>query len=125
VVIHQPPEVLHNMSEWCKVNFAESGLLDQIKQSTITTKQAEQLMIDFITPYIVPGQCPLAGNSIHMDKRFIDAEMPNFSKLLHYRLVDVSTIKELARRWYPKEFAEAPQKKGKHRALDDIKVRFY
>ncbi|KAJ1367764.1 Oligoribonuclease, mitochondrial [Parelaphostrongylus tenuis] len=80
-------------------------------------------ILDFLANETLKQACPSAGNSVHLDQRFISKYMPRLDKHLHYRIVDVSTIKELAARWYPKEFKEAPLKRQTHRALDDIRER--
>uniref|UniRef100_A0A3P9AG84 Exonuclease domain-containing protein n=1 Tax=Esox lucius TaxID=8010 RepID=A0A3P9AG84_ESOLU len=98
----------------------ESGLTQAVRNSKITLQQAEYEFLSFIRQHTPPGQCPLAGNSVHADKKFLDKYMPQFMHHLHYRIIDVSTIKELCRRWFPEEYKLAPQKKASHRALDDI-----
>ncbi|CAH2319416.1 oligoribonuclease, mitochondrial [Pelobates cultripes] len=99
----------------------ESGLTQAVRESHITLQQAEYEFLSFIREHTPPGLCPLAGNSVHADKKFLDKYMPQFMKHLHYRIIDVSTVKELCRRWYTDEFEQAPKKKASHRALDDIK----
>ncbi|KAJ2961235.1 hypothetical protein NQZ79_g3448 [Umbelopsis isabellina] len=110
LVIHQPKSVMDNMN----------GLTKQVLESTVTVEQAEAQVLEFVKSHI-PEQriAPLAGNSVHADKRFLEKEMPRLVEHLHYRIVDVSTVKELSRRWYPQVY-EGLQKKGAHRALDDI-----
>ncbi|XP_060586610.1 oligoribonuclease, mitochondrial-like isoform X2 [Ruditapes philippinarum] len=120
LVIHQPDSVLDNMGEWCTKHHAESGLTEAVRNSKISLSDAEKEMLDFIREHTT-GKAPLAGNSIHMDKLFLAKYMPKFTDYLHYRMIDVSTIKELSRRWYTKEFSNAPKKQLSHRALDDIK----
>ncbi|XP_034082659.1 small fragment nuclease isoform X2 [Gymnodraco acuticeps] len=110
--------------------LAESGLTQAVQDSKITLEQAEYEFLSFVRQHTPPGQCPLAGNSVHADKRFLDKFMPQFMFHLHYRIIDVSTIKELCRRWYPKEYKIVPHKKAAHRALDDIQesikeLKFY
>ncbi|XP_062617528.1 oligoribonuclease, mitochondrial-like [Saccostrea cucullata] len=121
IIIHQPDTVLNNMGEWCTKQHGESGLTESVRNSKIDLKSAENVMVEFIKPHIVPSSCPLAGNSVHCDKDFLQKYMPVFMKQLHYRIIDVSTIKELCRRWYPGELEGAPKKKLTHRALDDIR----
>jgi oligoribonuclease len=131
LVIHQGDEVLAAMDEWNKTHHGSSGLIDRVKSSTITDAQAEEQTIAFINAHVSTKERPvLAGNSIHQDRRFIRRFMPALEKRLHYRMVDVSTIKELARRWFPQLIAKQKQKKETHRALDDIResideLRFY
>lgn len=121
MVIHQPKEIMDEMDEWCTKTHGESGLTKSVIESKLTTREVEKEMLDFISKYVEPKTAPLAGNSVHEDKRFLAKEMPDFLGHLHYRIVDVSTVKELTRRWFPKTFAKVPHKKGGHRALDDIK----
>ncbi|XP_008278280.1 small fragment nuclease [Stegastes partitus] len=120
LIIKQPDELLEGMSEWCKEHHGKSGLTQAVRDSKITLEQAEYEFLSFIRQHTPPGQCPLAGNSVHADKRFLDKYMPQFMYHLHYRIIDVSTIKELTRRWFPEEFKMVPHKKASHRALDDI-----
>src|SRR5690606_29751917 len=107
-----------------------SGLLDRVRASTTTEAEAEELTLQFVSSICPPRSAPLAGNSIHHDRRFLQRYMPRLSAHLHYRIVDVSTVKELVRRWYPDALAQAPKKKETHRALDDIResleeLRYY
>ena len=131
IVIHQSDEVLAAMDDWNKSHHGASGLTERVKASTISEAEAEAQTIAFINQHVGAKERPvLAGNSIHQDKRFINRYMPALDKRLHYRMVDVSTIKELARRWYPQLLTKIPQKKETHRALDDIResideLRFY
>lgn len=120
LIIHQPDEVLDGMGEWCTKQHGESGLTAAVRASEISLQQAEQQMLDFVKEYTKPGRAALAGNSVHADREFLKKYMPAFTEHLHYRIVDVSTVKELCRRWYPREFNEAPKKGLSHRALDDI-----
>lgn len=131
LVIHQPDEILNAMDDWNKKHHGASGLTDRVKASTISEADAEAQTIAFINLHVAAKERPvLAGNSIHQDRRFIRRYMPALEKRLHYRMVDVSTIKELGRRWFPQIIAKVPQKKETHRALDDIResideLRFY
>lgn len=131
IVIHQADDVLAAMDDWNKSHHGASGLTERVKASTISEAEAEAQTIAFINQHVGQKERPvLAGNSIHQDRRFINRYMPALDKRLHYRMVDVSTIKELARRWYPQLVAKIPQKKETHRALDDIResideLRFY
>src|SRR5512139_2067438 len=131
LVIHQADEILAAMDDWNKKHHGASGLVDRVKASTISDADAEAQTIEFINKHCGAKERPvLAGNSIHQDRRFIHRYMPALDKRLHYRMVDVSTIKELARRWYPAVVAKQPAKKDTHRALDDIResieeLRFY
>jgi oligoribonuclease len=131
IVIHQPDDVLAAMDDWNKSHHGASGLTERVKASTISEGDAEAQTIAFINQHVGLKERPvLAGNSIHQDRRFINRYMPALDKRLHYRMVDVSTIKELARRWFPQIVAKIPAKKETHRALDDIResideLRFY
>lgn len=112
---------MDGMDEWCTKTHGASGLTQSVLESKLTTKEVEKTMLEFIEKYVEPKTAPLAGNSVHEDKRFLAKEMPGFLAHLHYRIVDVSTVKELTKRWFPNTFAKVPSKKGGHRALDDIK----
>lgn len=131
LVIHQPDEILAGMDDWNKKHHGGSGLIERVKTSTITDGDAEAQTLAFIDLHVSAKERPvLAGNSIHQDRRFIRRFMPMLDARLHYRMVDVSTIKELARRWYPQILAKQPQKNESHRALDDIResideLRYY
>jgi oligoribonuclease len=131
VVIATPPEVLGAMEDTVQLMHTKSGLLAAIAASTSTLHEAGAMTLDFLRRHIPePGTVPLCGNSIGTDRRFLAAWLPEIDRFLHYRSVDVSTVKELARRWYPDAFAAAPEKAGGHRALDDIReslaeLRYY
>uniref|UniRef100_UPI00398F2529 small fragment nuclease n=1 Tax=Pristiophorus japonicus TaxID=55135 RepID=UPI00398F2529 len=120
LIVNQPNELLDGMSDWCTEHHGKSGLTQAVRDSKISLQQAEYEFLSFVRQHTPPGLCPLAGNSVHADKKFLDKYMPQFMKHLHYRIIDVSTIKELCRRWYPDEYEDAPKKKASHRALDDI-----
>ncbi|WKX96973.1 hypothetical protein Q1695_012991 [Nippostrongylus brasiliensis] len=130
IVINQPEAVLDNMEDWSKQTFRKNGLLEKIRASNISLQNAEDMVLAFLEKETPKGACPLAGNTVHMDRRFISKYMPRIDQHLHYRIVDVSTVKELAARWYPNDYAKAPRKKFTHRALDDIResieeLRYY
>jgi oligoribonuclease len=131
LVIHQPDEILATMDDWNTKHHRASGLTERVRASTVSDADAEAQTLAFINAHVSSRERPvLAGNSIHQDRRFIRHYMPALEKRLHYRMVDVSTIKELARRWYPQIIAKQPQKHDTHRALDDIResvdeLRFY
>jgi oligoribonuclease len=131
LVIRQPDEILAAMDDWNTKHHGASGLTERVRQSEITDADAEARTIAFIDAHVSSRDRPvLAGNSIHQDRRFIRRYMPALEKRLHYRMVDVSTIKELARRWYPQVIARQPAKRDTHRALDDVResieeLRFY
>lgn len=121
LIIHQPDSILDAMGEWCKKTHGESGLTEASRQSKISVQVAQEIILDFVSKHTNIGECPLAGNSIGEDKRFLNVYMPKLINHFHYRIIDVSTIKELCRRWYPDVLKQAPRKKLTHRALEDIK----
>jgi oligoribonuclease len=131
LVIHASEEELAAMEPVVVDMHTRSGLLEQIRASTVTLEEAGAQTLAFLRQHIdAPRSIPLCGNSIGMDRRFLAAHLPGIEEFLHYRSVDVSTIKELARRWYPQVLASAPRKDAGHRALDDIteslnELRFY
>jgi oligoribonuclease len=122
LVIAVPSEALAAMDDVVRQMHARSGLLEAIGASTVTLEQAAKETLAFVREHVPEAKkVPLCGNSIGTDRRFLAAYMPELEDYLHYRSIDVSTVKELARRWYPEAFAAAPKKSGAHRALDDIK----
>ncbi|XP_078594887.1 oligoribonuclease, mitochondrial-like [Branchiostoma floridae x Branchiostoma japonicum] len=121
LVIHQPDAVMDTMNDWCKEHHGKSGLTEAVRRSELSLQAAEYEMLSFVRQYTPPGVCPLAGNSVHVDKKFLEKYMPQFMNHLHYRIIDVSTIKELCRRWYPEDYNVSPQKSATHRALEDIR----
>ncbi len=122
LVLHADPELLESMVPVVAEMHTKSGLITEVPQSTITVAQAERAVLEFIAEHIPePRTAPLAGNSVHADRAFLRRYMPALDDYLHYRIVDVSTIKELARRWHPQAATEAPKKDGNHRALADIR----
>jgi oligoribonuclease len=130
IVLHQPSEVLARMDEWNQSHHGASGLLAQVRASSIDEEEATRLTLDFLKAHCTPRSMPLAGNSIYQDRRFLARYMPTVSAYLHYRHVDVSTIKELAFRWLPDVAKQTPKKQNNHRALDDIResieeLRYY
>jgi oligoribonuclease len=123
LVIHQTDEVLARMNQIVVDMHTKSGLLEAIKTSTVTLEEAGAATLEFIRQHIPEARTiPLCGNSIGTDRRFLAKYLPEIENYLHYRSVDVSTIKELARRWYPKLGSDRPNKGGTHRALDDIRA---
>lgn len=121
LVIHQPPEVLGLMGDVVSKMHRDSGLTDEVRLSTLTLAEAQQQTVDFIREHIPePGKVPLCGNSIGMDRRFLNRWLPDIEQLLHYHVVDVSSLQELAQRWYPEAAGKRPRKRKGHRALDDI-----
>lgn len=122
LVIHATEEQLASMDQVVVDMHTSSGLLEEIRSSTITLAEAGDATLEFLRTHIPePRTVPLCGNSIGMDRRFLNAYLPQIENHLHYRSVDVSTIKELARRWYPEALAAAPHKATAHRAMDDIR----
>lgn len=120
IAIHQPDEVLDNMNEWCVVQHGKSGLTERVRQSTINEEQASELTLEFLRKWINEGKSPMCGNSICQDRRFMVKHMPKLEAYFHYRHIDVSTLKELARRWKP-SILNGLSKGGAHLALDDIR----
>ena len=118
IAIHQPPNVLDHLDDWNRKHHTASGLLDRVIQSGDDHESADRKTAAFILEHCKPGESPLCGNSIHQDRRFLYKYMPRVTASLHYRNVDVSTLKELVKRWYPN--LKPYEKKGSHRALDDI-----
>lgn len=119
LAIHQSDELLDAMDAWNKGTHGRSGLIDRVKASTVTEADAETQLLDFLSQYVPPGKSPLCGNTISQDRRFMFSYMPRFEAFFHYRNLDVSTLKELCRRWKP-EIYKGFQKKSKHEALADI-----
>jgi oligoribonuclease len=122
LVVQTTAEHLAAMEDVVREMHARSGLLTAIKSSTLSLEEAGRRTLDFIKTHVPEqGTVPLCGNSIGTDRRFLAAQLPDIENWLHYRSVDVSTVKELCRRWYPKDLTKAPGKKMKHRALDDVR----
>ena len=122
LVIHADDAQLATMDEVVVRMHHHSGLDDAVRASTMTLAEAGDLTLEFIASHVPEaGKVPLCGNSISMDRRFLAAQLPRIENYLHYRSIDVSTIKELCRRWYPAALKGAPAKHGHHRALDDIR----
>ncbi len=122
LVIHATPEQLEQMGDYVTEMHARSGLLDAVKASTVSVTDAEAQTLAFLKSHIdEEGSVPLCGNSIGTDRRFLQEYMPNLESFFHYRNVDVSTIKELARRWNPEVLESLGDKETNHRALDDIR----
>jgi len=129
LAIFQDESELTKMDEWNQSHHSSSGLLQRVEQSKISCAEAEQMTLEFLREYIAEGQSPMCGNSICQDRRFMANWMPELEAFFHYRNLDVSTLKELARRWYPQELVGL-HKRGTHLALDDIRdsiaeLRYY
>jgi oligoribonuclease len=120
IAIHQPETVLEAMDEWNRTTHGASGLLQRVRDSSCTVEEAEAATLEFLAKHSEPGASPMCGNSICQDRRFLAREMPALEKFFHYRNLDVSTVKELARRWAP-GVAAGMQKSSTHLALDDIR----
>ncbi|MEX0606151.1 MAG: oligoribonuclease [Marinobacter sp.] len=120
IAVSQPDSLLDGMDEWCTRTHGQTGLTQRVRESTVSEAEAEQQTLTFLIQHLEPGQSPLCGNSIGQDRRFLVKYMPELEGFFHYRNLDVSTIKELARRWRP-DILDGVRKKGTHLALDDIR----
>jgi oligoribonuclease len=120
LAIYYPEPLLEDMDEWNTKQHTKSGLLNDVQTSTITPEMAEIQTLDFLKQHVPAGVSPMCGNSIWQDRRFIAKYMPTLEKYFHYRHIDVSTIKELARRWKP-EIVVKKEESSLHRALSDVK----
>jgi oligoribonuclease len=132
IVIHVGPGAFEGIPETAQALHEASGIMDAVAKSAVSHEEAEQTVLAFLRERVEPQSAPLCGNSIHMDRHFLRYHMPSVDEHLFYRCIDVSTIKELARRWRPDVYAEAARRKGEsaHRAKDDIlgsisELRFY
>jgi oligoribonuclease len=130
VVIRPPASALASMPEVVRAMHTSSGLLDEL-DGGVTMAEAEDRVLDYVRQHVrEPGRSPLCGNSVGTDRGFLARDMPRLESHLHYRVIDVSSVKELARRWYPRAYFNSPEKNGNHRALADIKdsiaeLRYY
>ena len=120
LAIHQPEAELEKMDEWCTTTHTGSGLVERIRASKIDEQEAVRQTIEFLEQWVPKGQSPICGNSVGQDRRFLYKHMPELEQYFHYRYIDVSTLKELTRRWKP-EVLGGFTKKGSHLALDDIR----
>jgi oligoribonuclease len=120
VVIGATAEQLQRMPPVVVEMHTSSGLTDEVLRSTVTLREAEEKVLAYLRQHVEPGKAPLCGNSIGTDRGFLTRDMPELDRFLHYRMVDVSSVKELARRWYPRAYFNSPKKAGGHRALADI-----
>jgi oligoribonuclease len=118
-VIHQPDELLDQMDAWNKGTHGRSGLIEKVKASTITENQAQEALIAFLSQYVSAGTSPMCGNTIGQDRRFLAKYMPKLEAFFHYRNLDVSTLKELSKRWRPEVYSSF-KKQQKHTALADV-----
>ena len=119
LAIHQSEEKLSLMDEWNVLHHNQSGLVERVRKSTITDVMAEEQVLEFLSAYVKPNESPLCGNTIGQDRRFLFKYMPKLERFLHYRSIDVTSIKELAKRWAP-TIVSGFKKQGNHKALDDI-----
>ena len=130
VVIKPPQQALEQMNDFVRTMHEKSGLLPELEKGT-DMAQAQAMVLDYIREWVPEaGKAPLGGNSVGTDKTFLSRDMPELVDHLHYRIIDVSTIKELSRRWFPRAYFQSPDKTGNHRALGDIKdsideLRYY
>jgi oligoribonuclease len=130
VVVHQPPTALTQMDDFVREMHTRSGLLPAIESSDLTLDDAGDLALEYVRGHVAERGAPLCGNSIGVDRRFLHAQLPVLDEYLHYRSIDVSSLKELCRRWYPDVYRRRPAKQETHRALDDVKesiaeLRYY
>jgi oligoribonuclease len=117
--VHQSDVALDSMDDWNQTHHGRSGLIDRVKASTVNEAEAERKTIEFLQQWVPANKSPMCGNTICQDRRFLHHHMPELERYFHYRHIDVSTLKELAKRWAP-ELAKGFGKKGAHKALDDI-----
>ena len=120
LVIHQSDALLDSMDDWNTRQHRKSGLTQAVRDSSITLEQAEQQTLDFLKQYVDAGKSPLCGNTVYMDRKFLSKYMPKLEAFFHYRLIDVSTLKELAKRWQPDAVVKKKEESD-HRALSDIR----
>ena len=120
IAIHHSDRVLNSMEEWSKIHHKKSGLTDACRKSKISLKKAEEAALRFVKEHCKEKTAPLCGNTIWQDRRFLVKYMPKLEAYLHYRVVDVSSVKELVARWYPENFKMPRKKRQTHRVLDDI-----
>ena len=131
VVVHQPPDALAQMDDFVRAMHTRSGLLPEIEASTVSLADAGAQALAYVRAHVpTPETAPLCGNSIGVDRRFLDHQLPELDRYLHYRSIDVSSFKELCRRWYPAVYKKRPAKTETHRALADIiesigELRYY
>lgn len=130
LAVHQPEAVLAAMDAWNREHHAASGLLERVGRSSLGEADAEEQLLAFVSRHCPRGTAPLAGNSVHQDRRFLARHMPRLESWFHYRNVDVSSVKELVRHWYPEAYAARPAKRKPHRSLDDLResiaeLRYY
>ena len=130
LIVHQPPSALAEMDDFVRNMHTKSGLLPEIEASTLSLADAGAQVLDYVRGHVAEGSSPLCGNSIGVDRRFLDRQLPELDRYIHYRSIDVSSFKELCRRWYPAAYKKRPGKTEKHRALADVEesiaeMRYY
>jgi oligoribonuclease len=131
LIVHQPPTALAEMDDFVRTMHTKSGLLTEIEASSLSLAEAGALALDYERAHVpTTGTAPLCGNSIGVDRRFLDRQLPELDRYLHYRSIDVSSLKELCRRWYPAVYKGRPGKVETHRALTDVlesiaELRYY
>jgi oligoribonuclease len=122
LIVHQPPEVLAQMDDFVRAMHTKSGLLPEIDASTLGLTDAGTQVLAYVRVHVPEaGTAPMCGNSIGVDRRFLDQQLPELDRYLHYRSIDVSSLKELCRRWYPELYRKRPGKQETHRALADVR----
>lgn len=123
LVVHQPESVLAGMNDWCMAQHGRSGLTGRVRASAVSLAEAEEAVLAFAVAHAgpAPGCTPLAGSSVHQDLAFLRVHMPRLAAHVHYRIVDVTSVRELARRWYPEVLKRAPRRASSHTALADIR----
>jgi oligoribonuclease len=129
LVVHHDEEALETLSDWSREHFGKSGLLDRVRASPLGVAEVEARTLEFLRRHVAPRTSPICGNSVHMDRHFLWRRMRALHDFFHYRNLDVSTLKELLRRWYPGRFSP-PEKAGAHVALEDVResiaeLRYY
>jgi oligoribonuclease len=130
LIVHATSEQLAEMDDFVRAMHTKSGLLAEIEQSTLSLADAGAQVLDYVRGHVAEGSSPLCGNSIGVDRRFLDRQLPELDRFLHYRSIDVSSFKELCHRWYPAIYKKRPDKSETHRALADVResiaeLRYY
>ena len=130
LIVHQPASALAEMDDFVRTMHTKSGLLPEIEASTLSLADAGARVLEYVRGHVAEGSSPLCGNSIGVDRRFLDRQLPELDRFLHYRSIDVSSFKELCRRWYPVVYKGRPGKAETHRALADVQesiaeLRYY
>jgi oligoribonuclease len=130
LIVHQPASALEQMDDFVTAMHTKSGLLPEIAASTLSLDDAGAQVLEYVRGHVAEGTSPLCGNSIGVDRRFLDRQLPELDRYLHYRSIDVSSFKELCRRWYPDVYKRRPDKTETHRALADVResiaeLRYY